>query len=112
MTNCVAPVASETRTSTGFEKNMRQVGQKAAFAGVLADSPLAPGVSRPPRTGSRTTSSTITAVMMPTAPRQMNAERQLYAAAIDAPNATPSASPIGGPRLKRLSAVPRVPGGK
>src|SRR5690606_4233517 len=43
---------------------------------------------------------------------QMKASRQEYAAAIDAPKATPSACPIGGPRLNRLNAVPRMPRGK
>jgi len=45
-------------------------------------------------------------------PKFIAAFRALKAAAIDAPKATPSACPTGGPRLKIPSAVPRRPGGK
>ena len=68
--------------------------------------------SRPPRSGSRTNKYTINAATMPTAPSTTNALRQLYAAAIDAPNATPNACPNGGPRLNSPSAVARVPESK
>ena len=60
---CVTPVAIDTRSSTGREKNMRQVGQNGALRGRGAAP--ARGASRPPRTGSRTNSSTTSAVTMP-----------------------------------------------
>src|SRR5687767_5607170 len=93
VTNCVAPVASDTASSTGWLKNMRHVGQNGALAEGLGGSCPAV-VSSPPRTGSLTQIATINAATTPTTPIQINAERQSYAAAIDAPNATPSANPI------------------
>lgn len=106
VTNCVAPHASDTRSSTGCAKNARHVDQNAA------SEPAAFFSSMPPRTGSRTNDHTSSAAMTPTAPSDRNAERQSYAAAIDAPNAMPRAWPMGGPKLKNPRAVPRMPGGK
>ncbi len=76
MTNWVAPQASDTRSSTGSAKNFRHVGQNGAFAGAAAAGTPRVGASSPPRTGSRTNTHTISAVTMPTAPSQMNADRQ------------------------------------
>ena len=100
------------RSSTGWVKNFRHVGQNGAFGGASAAKTPRSGASSPPRFGSRTNTHTTSAVTTPTAPSQMKAARQSYAAAIEAPNATPSACPMGGPKLNRPSAVPRVPGGK
>ena len=75
------------------EKNMRSVSPKPD---VQAGTALA---SKRPRTGSRTNSRTATAVTIPTAPIVMKAYLQSNAAATEAPNAMPSAMPIGGPRL-------------
>ena len=107
----MAPLASATRISTGRVKNITNVSQKPA----LTSSPAAvtgAATSSRPFLGSGTKKYTATAAMMPITPSAMKAVRQLKAAAMEAPNATPSAMPMGGPKLNSASAVPRRPGGK
>src|SRR5690554_1716839 len=100
--------------STGLAKKLRQVSTKPGAAPVAAagDDGCAGAGSSPPLRGSRMKHHTPTAVSTPTTPTQRKAMRHEYAAATEAPKATPIAAPIGGPRLNSPSAVPRVPGGK
>ncbi len=83
VTNCVAPQASDTSTSTGFEKNIAMVARKPARVSGLGETPVCGEVSAtdeassPPRAGSRTLTYTMIAVAIPTAPSTTNALRQL-----------------------------------
>src|SRR5688572_18351019 len=110
--NCVAPHASERRNNTGSEKKRRHVAQNGALRATAGVLPAVEAASNRPRSGSGTNTQTISAATTPTTPSARKALRQLYAAATDAPKATPSACPIGGPKLKMPSAAPRAPGGK
>ncbi len=74
---CVAPLPSAASMSAGREKNIAMVCPKPDAGAPKSASPATARLSSPPRCGSRTISSTSSAVTTPTDPSTMNASRQL-----------------------------------